>query len=665
MAFKKNVCLLIALICWVAPVPLSAFAQVTTLYQSVAKAIDYSPQLRALGHNRQAIEFDLTQARARYRPSIDLLMGYGLEQHSDGATRRIGTDSEWDSRSDASLRLAQKVYDGGETSQQVSINQAILDSAIFQIQDATQAVSLNAISAHLEVFKQHELVALAEKNLTVHRDIYRLLAEREQAGAGNIADVTKTQARMARAQSNLFVRKADLKRAIANYVRLVGVKPGELAFHEVPDKMPESLEEALMWAEQKNPGFLAFDADLMEADARVSLAGANFKPKINVELGSSYNDNLEGDQSWQNTNEAMLVLRWNLFNGGQDKAEKSAALSRKHQVRSDRDDKLFELREATTSAWAVYLSLGEQKEAYQDAAAYSQKTFNAYLKQFSVSRRSLLDVLSADNDYFQSASQLVTAIVDETIAAFHILKLGGELRIPKDLENGGEPANLTGNSRAIALTAATETASPVRQTPPFKIMEEDPVQVMAAVEESPARISTATEENLAPAKASGTALAPAKPSLLYSMEIGPCLDQDELDRAREALRDYGGNVRQISGSGPVKMIRLLEGIYPPAEAHRRLDALKKKIDSAFLLPEGAQLGLYTGSYHQAGHAHHLAALLGQKRIKVTPLTCEVEMRGRILVVPKVDRKTADTIIERMAGFGLNTKMTGPVSSLMK
>ncbi len=433
MAFYKMVYFLIFFSFWLASVSPSAVAGVTTLEQSVEKALDYSPNLQALRHNHGAIEYDLKQSRGRYLPSVDLRLGYGLEQHSDDVTRQPGADpgnTDWDPRSDANLRLTQRVYDGGETSQQVSIQESLLDSADFDIQDATQAIALNAIKAHLEVYRQRELVSLAEKTLKVHQNILQSLSEMEQAGVGNIADVTQTQARMARAQSNVFISKADLTRAMVYYTRVVGSKPGELALAEIPQRMPDSLEEALARTEQKNPEILAFNAKLNEADARVALARSTYKPKINIELNSSYNDQLEGDKSWENTNDAMLTLQWNLFNGGQDKANKNAALKRKKQVRSKRDEKLSDLRQATAGAWATYLSLQKQKKAYQAAVAYSQRTFDAYLKQFSVSQRSLLDVLSAENDNFQSASQLITVSVDETIAAYQILKLGNEVQIP-------------------------------------------------------------------------------------------------------------------------------------------------------------------------------------------------------------------------------------------
>ncbi len=434
MAFHKIVYFLILFFFWVASVSSSEAPGVTTLEQSVKKALDYSPHLQALRHNHGAIKFDLKQSQARYLPSVDLMLGYGLEQHSDKITRQTRADpanTDWDPRGDATLRLTQKLYDGGETSQQVSIQKAILASAGFDIQDATQGIALNAIHAHLEVYRQRELVALAEKNLKVHQDIFQSLSEMEKAGAGNIADVTHTQARMARAQSNLFISKADLTRAMVRYARVVGTKPGKLALAEVPKKMPNSLEEALEWTEQRNPEILAFNAKLLEADARVTLARSAYKPKINIELSSSYNDQLEGDSSWENTNDAMLTLHWNLFNGGQDKAHKNAVLSRKRQIRSNRDDTLFELRQATATAWATYLSLQSQKKSYQAAVAYSQKTFDAYLKQFSVSQRSLLDVLSAENDYFQSASRLITVSVEGTIVAYQILRLGKEVQIPR------------------------------------------------------------------------------------------------------------------------------------------------------------------------------------------------------------------------------------------
>jgi hypothetical protein len=49
----------------------------------------------------------------------------------------------------------------------------------------------------------------------------------------------------------------------------------------------------------------AMNAGLAEAGERVALARSAYKPKINIELSSRYNDQLEADESWKHTNSAF------------------------------------------------------------------------------------------------------------------------------------------------------------------------------------------------------------------------------------------------------------------------------------------------------------------------------------------------------------------------
>ena len=642
MTFAKSIIRLFLLLCWIPSAPLCAQAQVASLYQSVEQALGFSPQLQALTYNNEAIKHDLKQARGRYGPSIDVLLGYGTEQYSDKTTRQADADpsgSQWSSRGDVTLRLTQNVYDGGETSQAVSIQQAILNSANYDLQAATQAIALDAISAHLDVYRQRELVALAEKDLQVHEDIYKSLSEIERAGAGNIADVTQTQTRLARARSILIISQGDLREAISNYERVVGIKPEELAFAELPTTIPGSLDDTLKWMEQKNPALMAFNARLMEANARVDLARSAYMPKVNIELNSRYNDQLEGDPSYRYSNDAMLVLRWNLFNGGQDKESTDAALSRKHQSRSNRDGKLIELRDATAAAWATYLSLQSQKKAFRDAVASSQQTFDAYLKQFSVSRRSLLDVLNAEKEYFQSASQLVSVSVDEIIAAYRILGLIGTLQVQEPSDDGDISIDLSRLAQAIVLPSVALSSNSVhlQASPSLPPAFSDPIS--AATRNS--RVRAAESKRIFSAKLGDQRL----------VEIGPCINTHELEQAKKILHRNGLDFRQSLGIGMVKFTRLLEGVYTVDEAYRRLDELKKTTD-AFVLPEKDKVAIYIGSFHDHEKANSYVRRLAAKNIAVTPVVAEVERQGTMLVVQSVDERTAAIISKQMPTLGL-------------
>jgi adhesin transport system outer membrane protein len=652
MAFHKKTYLLVILLGCALSMPYSTCAQTTMLHQSVEAALRYSPQLKALSYTHEAIGYDLLQSQGGYRPSVDVIMGYGLEQYSDEVTRAPGadpSDTDWDTRGDASIRLTQRLYDGGETRQHISIQQARLDSAQLRVKDATHTVALNAIIAHLEVYRQRELVRLAEKNLQVHEDIYHSLAERERAGAGNIADVTQTQARIARVQSNLSIIRSDLKAAIATYERVVGEKPGELSFAGVPQIMPQSLEEALRLTEERNPQLQALEANVLEADARLALARANYLPKINLELSSRYKDQVEGEGSWQHTNDALLVLHWNLYNGGKDKAGVSAALSRKSESQSNRDDKLIELREATAAAWAAYGSLEKQKRAYRSAVTYSQRTFDAYLKQFSVSQRDLLDVLSAENEYFQSASQLVTVAVNETIAAYRILRLGGELKVATHSALSDDPEGLKKLAEAIVFPSAPQTRALVSAVA-YTSTNADPVQP------PPVKI-----EPTEPASISQPA-APARVSELYLVKIGPCNHKPLLKKAHKVLDSHGIEAQSTEGTGTVRITRLLEGIYPTKEALKRLKALKETVETAFILKEGDQLALYAASSQDAKRASRYADRLAQKGIKVTPVEDEIEMQGNILMAQHLDKQSAEAISEEIGQLGLSAKIVAAEST---
>jgi adhesin transport system outer membrane protein len=66
--------------------------------------------------------------------------------------------------------------------------------------------------------------------------------------------------------------------------------------------------------------------------------------------------------------------------------------------------------------------------------SFNDQTRSAYAEQFVVGRRSLLDLLDAENEYFQSAAQLLTSQVNEMIAVYRLLALSGELLENLDIQ---------------------------------------------------------------------------------------------------------------------------------------------------------------------------------------------------------------------------------------
>ena len=641
----KIIYIFLSIILWIGLIPSHSGAQVRTLEESVSLALSHSPLLKAHTYNLEAIQHDIKETRALFFPSIDIELGYGTERHSDTDTREDDADPDnhlWDDRTDASISLTQKLFDK-ETARKISIKKASMASANFRLQNANQSIILSAVNAHLRVYLQRKLIALATKDLQIHEDILQALTEVEKAGAGNMTDVTQIEARIAQVQSRLIMSKGDLSLAISNYKSVIGETPGDLAFASIPEILPDSLEMAIEWMKQNNPELLSYDASIREAESKLALLRAKYEPKVDLELNGSFYEHADGDSSWKQTESAMVVMRWNLFDGGQNKSAINAALSRKYEIRSNRDAALLELQEATAEAWTTYLSLKSQKRYYQSAVVSSEKTFDAYLNQFNVSRRSLIDVLNAEKEYFQLAAQLVSISVNQVIASFRILMTIGNLNPPDSLVIPEDPFDISRLSRKITSPVSSNVSMSEDVAPPY------------IPTESPEQFTSIAKEYLIPISEtqSTDAIEPNQPK---SIKIGPFLRKQELEEAIRILNEYGFDFEQTTGIGVVEVTRLLEGVYPRDKAFKRFKVVKQSIESAFIMPEDGKLAIYVASYHHRSAALRRLEQLAKKQIQVTAVTMEVTKQGKILVVHQVDSQHIDKIVEQMSRMRLSVKV---------
>jgi len=148
-----------------------------------------------------------------------------------------------------------------------------------------------------------------------------------------------------------------------------------------------------------------------------------------------------------------------------------------------------------------------------------------------------------------------------------------------------------------------------------------------------------------------------QPASLLTVSVGPLISDDEVTHAVEQLQQLGFQPETKRGRGLVTMIRLLEGTYPAAIAHNHLSQLKKNVKSAFLLPQGDQLAVFAGSFHQENRAKTLQSDLAKKNVHVTLVDGNVEMVGTLLTVIQADQQTAREVANLLSGLGLKTSIS--------
>jgi len=94
--------------------------------------------------------------------------------------------------------------------------------------------------------------------------------------------------------------------------------------------------------------------------------------------------------------------------------------------------------------------IGLQLQNLKEYNKYSEKTLELYKEEYDLGRRSLLDLLSAQNDAINSRAQIITAEYDRLVAKYRILDAMGllVLAITGDTDKLTSKVNLYGDSEA-------------------------------------------------------------------------------------------------------------------------------------------------------------------------------------------------------------------------
>jgi len=417
----------------------SATASAETLEGAVATALQTNPRMARASAQADAAGHDVREARGGFFPSLDINGGIGAEESDIEQLERTDTAAGTLTRREFGATLRQMIYDGFATSSEVDRRTALLDAAQYNTRDTSESVAFEAVQVYLEVLRGRELVVLAEENVRKHQRVLDDVELKFRRGVGQRADVDQARGRLALARSTLTQREGRLAEALSSYERVVGALPGELA---KPARSPSGLLRggdpdpalvesaiggALAVAEDRHPALLRARAEREASESAVKVARAAYHPRVDLEANVSRNENLSGVEGLRDSETIMLVGRWNVFRGGSDRAAEQAAVARKLAA----EENIADIRRVIAENVAIALKARATTDArighLQAHVAASERTVEAYMQQFDLGRRTLLDTLNAENELFNARSNLVGGLYDDLLNQFFVEAAKGQL----------------------------------------------------------------------------------------------------------------------------------------------------------------------------------------------------------------------------------------------
>lgn len=396
--------------------------------QSAAKyALEKNPEVQAQWYNFVESVSNQKVARAGYLPSVDFNAAYGMGD-------RDFDESGWKRQGEAEISLTQVLFDGFRMQSRVKQGDYTALKSYYELNDSIERKALEASQAFLDVTRFRNLEKLAQANVNRHQHTFDQIQQRANQGVGNRADLSQAAGRLSLAQTNLMTEQANLIDMEARYLRLVGKAPAkELAPVELDADIPGTLSGILNASYQNNKSLLAALSDTEYARASAQEAKSSLYPKLSFvartgvyQNRNSFKEDID-PRNYGQDSAVELRLNYNLFNGGADKASYKAATARVMKADDLKQKACIDIRQSASIAYNNVNNLSKQMEWLQRHRDESAAVVKAYSDQFDIGRRSLLDVLDAENEAFQSDRAYSSAQYDLMNAQLQVLYYVGQL----------------------------------------------------------------------------------------------------------------------------------------------------------------------------------------------------------------------------------------------
>ena len=404
--------------------PFSLAEKSSTLREAVEKAALTHPAVEAAWHALEAADSGVRAAKGGYLPRLDLTAQTGHER----TEVPVDVENDYDANS-YRLTMTQMLFDGFATKQDVAEQNFLKLVRYYEFRQISEELALETAQAYLDVLRYRDLVKLAEENYLQHQRYHRDIQRRVESGIGRGVDLEQSKARLALAESNLWTEQTNLHDVSVRFHRLVGEFPDDtLTVPEVAASLiPDLRSEAMVIAFNSNPELNAAIEGIRVSRADYRGKKAPYLPRFDLRLRKEYDDNDRGIEGEYDEEAIELVMTYNLYNGGSDKARRKQSKFLMYEAEDRRETVCRNVRQNVAIAYNDIQAKARLLEYLEANAVAIKKAREAYKDQFDIGQLTLLDLLDTENEYFEVSRTLVNARNEYTLAQYRTLAAMGWL----------------------------------------------------------------------------------------------------------------------------------------------------------------------------------------------------------------------------------------------
>ncbi|MBR0845115.1 TolC family outer membrane protein [Bradyrhizobium liaoningense] len=399
-----------------------------TIEAALVRAYQNNPQLNAQRAQVRSTDENVPQALSGYRPKVSLTASGGY-QYTDflsgaGSAPVNGTGLP---RS-ASLTASQTLYNGNQTANRTRAAESQVSGSREALRSLDQTVLLQAATTYMDYLRDAATLEVQRSNVRVLEQTLKQTRDRFNVGEVTRTDVAQSEAQLAAGKTQALTAEANLTTTRANFRRIIGNDPANLAPGSPVDRfLPATLAAAVELGLVEHPNVTAAMFGIDVNFLQVKVAEGALLPTVTVQAAVSQAFEQSLIQYRAFSASAVAQVSVPIYQGGGEYSLIRQSKENLAQQRLNLETTRDQTRANVVQFWGTLQAGKAQVASAQAQVTASEIALNGVREEAKAGQRTTLDVLNAQQALVNARVALVTAQHDRVVASYNVLAAVGRL----------------------------------------------------------------------------------------------------------------------------------------------------------------------------------------------------------------------------------------------
>lgn len=412
---------------------LTTLPAMADMYSELQNVYDSNPTIQSARADVNVANADVDAARSGYKPYLGLTGNIGVARtnlHIDNQMLGQFVDDDVDYvPTEIGVQFQQNLFSGFSTVAGVKSAKAARTASESALRATQSAVFYDAINAYINVLNTRAVLDLANGNEKVLTQYYDNFKNRQRVGQMTKTDVAQASARLEASKYQIADAQANYDNALETFHRIYGTDVTDFTDIDLSrmDKyFPQSLADAEEYALKNNPALLALDSKRKAVNENVVVARKSILPSVDVRAQYMQVNNMPVIDRIRD-GRVGLYVSVPLYDKGNAFAHVDKVRATVAGIDEQRIDTKNKVIEKLHAAWNVYNAQDAAIRAAESGVKAAEMALNGVRDEQKHGRRTVLDVLNAEQELLNARVSLVRAQHGKTSAYFAVLAAMGNL----------------------------------------------------------------------------------------------------------------------------------------------------------------------------------------------------------------------------------------------